>query len=191
MTATYEELFAVTDADGVLGVFTGLALAEQALAGYPDPEAYVVRRRRAAPGGGSTVWFVPYSEAVNFPAYWSNDRAAAERVRDLLHRRLRATYEDPVDYWAAPVDALIPTAAARLERRHALRRELAGLSPAEAAAKLEALRALDAENLERLCGDEDGPIAQMLRENAPAISLGDAVIDDDDEPGELAAAAPQ
>jgi hypothetical protein len=105
-------MFVVSDGVGFVGAFSSEARARAVLEQFA-PIPFVVQTFPVAPGSPrDSVWVVLYRD-IDAVAFVSNDRDAADRV----HReygRVGLTYDDPIDFWEQPFDAVSPPAAERL-----------------------------------------------------------------------------
>ncbi|NBV25595.1 MAG: hypothetical protein EBS05_27265 [Proteobacteria bacterium] len=188
-------LVAVSDSGGFLGAFLSVPEANtKVIERYPLVPFLVQRFPLAAGEPLSHVWAVPYRDTTAL-AVVTNSREEAERVRRAL-ALVGLAYEDSVDYWKLPLGAVVESGAERLESQRR-----AHLMYADSAVDAELLRQAAAgekayRDLSRAQEESaaqlaaDGPIAQLIRENA-RIGFLDCVVDfgfEDDVEGALGAA---
>ena len=169
-------LVAISDAGGFLGAFLTLGEANTKVIQKYPLVPLLVQRYRLSPGPLTHVWAVPIRDSQAL-AIVSNSRDEADRVRR-AYCLVGLAYGDSVDYWKIPMGQLVPAAEERLEsmrRAHAM--YASGAIEAECAKNSELEEKLQEAIMSRRAAlAQDGPIAQMLRENA-RIGFLDCVVD--------------
>lgn len=113
MSAESHRMFVVSDSTGFVGAFSSIERARELVIEKYPIIPFITTKYPIAPGPRDRVWVVLY-RGIDAVAFASNDRGEAERVKNELGR-VGLTYEDAIDYWEQPFDAISPPAAERLE----------------------------------------------------------------------------
>jgi hypothetical protein len=133
---------------------------------------FLIQRFRVAPGPVGTVWVVLYRD-IDAVAFVSNSRAEAESTQK-AYSSVGLTYEDSIDYWEHPANVVNKGSVQRLEAQSQAH-EMYG--PSISLEELQAQELAAYEQISRMMQPrEDGPLAQVIRENQ-RITILDCVIE--------------
>ena len=172
LTAPAKYLFVVSDGSGFVGAFTSLALAQSFVITKYALIPFVVQRFDAAIHlPVDRVWMLPYSDS-DAVAFVSNDRSAVEAAQKMF-ASIGIVNTDNIDYWEHDTNALVASAAERLDAQLSAQKMLA---PDALASAISQLEHADREHL-ALINDErqDGPLARAIYENKE-LTIFDCVV---------------
>ena len=117
MASETQQLVAVSDAEGAVGVFRSIREAAAATEKYRGVPMVATLWPRTGPpppeDGEDVVWGLPYKDN-GVLALVSDDRAAVEAAQRAL-LPLDLVHDDSLDYWEMEVGRIIPAALNRLE----------------------------------------------------------------------------
>jgi hypothetical protein len=173
-------IVAVSDAGGFLGAFLSVPEANTKVIERYPLIPFLLQRYPLAKAPLTHIWAVPYRDSAAL-AVVTNCRDEAERVRRAL-ALVGLAYEDSVDYWKLPMGAVVESGAERLESQ---RRAHLMYADGAVDAELQRQAAAGAKVYQQMSNAQeaaaakmaaDGPIAQMIRENA-RIGFIDCVVD--------------